>query len=77
MHKVYCNAMMFLLIVYILVNTYALLCCFFLVIKLTQTLYDDISTQALKLKTIVRGDAPTSLVTTGLCRKEVSFCNND
>ncbi|KAM8872871.1 GTPase-activating Rap/Ran-GAP domain-like protein 3 isoform 5-T5 [Synchiropus picturatus] len=26
--------------------------------------------QALKLKTIVRGDAPTSLVTTGLCRKE-------
>ncbi|RXN10323.1 GTPase-activating Rap Ran-GAP domain 3 isoform X1 [Labeo rohita] len=27
--------------------------------------------QALKLKTIVRGDAPTSLVTTGLCRKEV------
>lgn len=28
--------------------------------------------QALKLKTIVRGDAPTSLVTTGLCRKEVS-----
>lgn len=76
MHKVYCNAMMFLLIVYILLNTYALLC-FFLVIKLTQTLYDDISTQALKLKTIVRGDAPTSLVTTGLCRKEVSFCNND
>lgn len=76
MHKVYYNAMMFLLIVYILLNTYALLC-FFLVIKLTQTLYDDISTQALKLKTIVRGDAPTSLVTTGLCRKEVSFCNND
>lgn len=67
---------MFLLIVYILLNTYALLW-FFLVIKLTQTLYDDISTQALKLKTIVRGDAPTSLVTTGLCRKEVSFCNND
>ncbi|XP_061656602.1 GTPase-activating Rap/Ran-GAP domain-like protein 3 isoform X2 [Syngnathoides biaculeatus] len=34
--------------------------------------------QALKLKTIVRGDAPTSLVTTGLCRKEPweshSFC---
>ncbi|MBN3274409.1 GARL3 protein, partial [Polyodon spathula] len=28
--------------------------------------------QALKLKTIVRGDAPTSLATTGLCRKEVS-----
>uniref|UniRef100_A0A8C6UR60 GTPase-activating Rap/Ran-GAP domain-like protein 3 n=1 Tax=Neogobius melanostomus TaxID=47308 RepID=A0A8C6UR60_9GOBI len=26
--------------------------------------------QALKLKTIVRGDAPTSLVTTGICRKE-------
>ncbi|CAF97116.1 unnamed protein product, partial [Tetraodon nigroviridis] len=26
--------------------------------------------QALKLKTIVRGDAPTSLVNTGLCRKE-------
>ncbi|KAJ3605989.1 hypothetical protein NHX12_028032 [Muraenolepis orangiensis] len=26
--------------------------------------------EALKLKTIVRGDAPTSLVTTGLCRKE-------
>ncbi|XP_069465601.1 GTPase-activating Rap/Ran-GAP domain-like protein 3 isoform X2 [Ambystoma mexicanum] len=26
--------------------------------------------QALKLKTIVRGDAPTSLATTGLCRKE-------
>lgn len=76
MHKVYCNAMMFLLIVYILLNTYALLWVF-LVIKLTQTLYDDISTQALKLKTIVRGDAPTSLVTTGLCRKEVSFCNND
>ncbi|XP_028828553.1 GTPase-activating Rap/Ran-GAP domain-like protein 3 isoform X3 [Denticeps clupeoides] len=36
--------------------------------------------QALKLKTIVRGDAPTSLVTTGLCRKEPwesqSFCGN-
>lgn len=36
--------------------------------------------QALKLKTIVRGDAPTSLVTTGLCRKEPwepqCFCNN-
>nr|XP_015222407.1 PREDICTED: GTPase-activating Rap/Ran-GAP domain-like protein 3 isoform X2 [Lepisosteus oculatus] len=36
--------------------------------------------QALKLKTIVRGDAPTSLVTTGLCRKEPwesqSFCSN-
>ncbi|XP_051967232.1 GTPase-activating Rap/Ran-GAP domain-like protein 3 isoform X3 [Xyrauchen texanus] len=36
--------------------------------------------QALKLKTIVRGDAPTSLVTTGLCRKEPwesqSFCNS-
>ncbi|KAM4664720.1 GTPase-activating Rap/Ran-GAP domain-like protein 3 [Discoglossus pictus] len=36
--------------------------------------------QALKLKTIVRGDAPTSLATTGLCRKEPwesqSFCNN-
>ncbi|XP_058472962.1 GTPase-activating Rap/Ran-GAP domain-like protein 3 isoform X1 [Solea solea] len=35
--------------------------------------------QALKLKTIVRGDAPTSLVTTGLCRKEPwesqSFCS--
>ncbi|XP_077593596.1 GTPase-activating Rap/Ran-GAP domain-like protein 3 isoform X2 [Stigmatopora nigra] len=34
--------------------------------------------QALKLKTIVRGDAPTSLVTTGLCRREPwesqSFC---
>nr|XP_014349468.1 PREDICTED: GTPase-activating Rap/Ran-GAP domain-like protein 3 [Latimeria chalumnae] len=26
--------------------------------------------QALKLKTIVRGDAPTSLATTGVCRKE-------
>lgn len=25
----------------------------------------------MKLKTIVKGDAPTSLVTTGLCRKEV------
>uniref|UniRef100_A0A8C2D6C0 GTPase-activating Rap/Ran-GAP domain-like protein 3 n=1 Tax=Cyprinus carpio TaxID=7962 RepID=A0A8C2D6C0_CYPCA len=36
--------------------------------------------QALKLKTIVRGDAPTSLVTTGLCRKEPwesqSFCSS-
>ncbi|XP_075041790.1 GTPase-activating Rap/Ran-GAP domain-like protein 3 isoform X2 [Mixophyes fleayi] len=36
--------------------------------------------QALKLKTIVRGDAPTSLATTGLCRKEPwesqCFCNN-
>uniref|UniRef100_A0A672RL02 GTPase-activating Rap/Ran-GAP domain-like protein 3 n=1 Tax=Sinocyclocheilus grahami TaxID=75366 RepID=A0A672RL02_SINGR len=36
--------------------------------------------QALKLKTIVRGDAPTSLVTTGLCRKEPwesqSFCTS-
>ncbi|TSP36073.1 GTPase-activating Rap/Ran-GAP domain-like protein 3 [Bagarius yarrelli] len=36
--------------------------------------------QALKLKTIVRGDAPTSLVNTGLCRKEPwesqSFCSN-
>ncbi|XP_062929502.1 GTPase-activating Rap/Ran-GAP domain-like protein 3 isoform X1 [Mobula hypostoma] len=36
--------------------------------------------QALKLKTIVRGDAPTSLVTTGLYRKEPwepqCFCNN-
>ncbi|XP_061118837.1 GTPase-activating Rap/Ran-GAP domain-like protein 3 isoform X1 [Conger conger] len=36
--------------------------------------------QALKLKTIVRGDAPTSLVTTGLCRKEPwesqIFCNS-
>ncbi|XP_026210713.1 GTPase-activating Rap/Ran-GAP domain-like protein 3 isoform X3 [Anabas testudineus] len=35
--------------------------------------------QALKLKTIVRGDAPTSLVTTGLYRKEPwesqSFCS--
>ncbi|XP_069762255.1 GTPase-activating Rap/Ran-GAP domain-like protein 3 isoform X1 [Narcine bancroftii] len=35
---------------------------------------------ALKLKTIVRGDAPTSLVTTGLYRKEPwepqCFCNN-
>ncbi|XP_071379424.1 GTPase-activating Rap/Ran-GAP domain-like protein 3 isoform X2 [Centroberyx affinis] len=35
--------------------------------------------QALKLKTIVRGDAPTSLVTTGLCRKEPwesqAFCS--
>ncbi|XP_077352968.1 GTPase-activating Rap/Ran-GAP domain-like protein 3 isoform X2 [Festucalex cinctus] len=34
--------------------------------------------QALKLKTIVRGDAPTSLVSSGLCRKEPwesqSFC---
>ncbi|XP_029468930.1 GTPase-activating Rap/Ran-GAP domain-like protein 3 isoform X3 [Rhinatrema bivittatum] len=36
--------------------------------------------QALKLKTIVRGDAPTSLATTGLCRKEPwesqCFCSN-
>ncbi|XP_078406074.1 GTPase-activating Rap/Ran-GAP domain-like protein 3 isoform X6 [Cetorhinus maximus] len=36
--------------------------------------------QALKLKTIVRGDAPTSLVTTGLYRKEPwepqCFCSN-
>ncbi|XP_075704460.1 LOW QUALITY PROTEIN: GTPase-activating Rap/Ran-GAP domain-like protein 3, partial [Rhinoderma darwinii] len=36
--------------------------------------------QALKLKTIVRGDAPTSLATTGLCRREPwesqCFCNN-
>ncbi|XP_062409605.1 GTPase-activating Rap/Ran-GAP domain-like protein 3 isoform X6 [Sardina pilchardus] len=36
--------------------------------------------QALKLKTIVRGDAPTSLVTTGLCRKEPwesqSYCSS-
>ncbi|KAF5909091.1 GTPase-activating Rap/Ran-GAP domain-like protein 3 isoform X2, partial [Clarias magur] len=36
--------------------------------------------QALKLKTIVRGDAPTSLVNTGLCRKEPwesqSFCSS-
>ncbi|XP_035383371.1 GTPase-activating Rap/Ran-GAP domain-like protein 3 isoform X5 [Electrophorus electricus] len=36
--------------------------------------------QALKLKTIVRGDAPTSLVNTGLCRKEPwesqSFCTS-
>nr|XP_033818039.1 GTPase-activating Rap/Ran-GAP domain-like protein 3 isoform X2 [Geotrypetes seraphini] len=36
--------------------------------------------QALKLKTIVRGDAPTSLATTGLCRKEPwesqCFCGN-
>ncbi|KPP64751.1 hypothetical protein Z043_116871, partial [Scleropages formosus] len=36
--------------------------------------------QALKLKTIVRGDAPTSLVTTGTCRKEPwepqSFCSS-
>ncbi|XP_018088086.1 GTPase-activating Rap/Ran-GAP domain-like protein 3 isoform X2 [Xenopus laevis] len=36
--------------------------------------------QALKLKTIVRGDAPTSLATTGLCRKEPwesqCFCNS-
>ncbi|XP_056408493.1 GTPase-activating Rap/Ran-GAP domain-like protein 3 isoform X2 [Hyla sarda] len=36
--------------------------------------------QALKLKTIVRGDAPTSLATTGLCRREPwesqSFCSN-
>ncbi|XP_038601443.1 GTPase-activating Rap/Ran-GAP domain-like protein 3 isoform X1 [Tachyglossus aculeatus] len=36
--------------------------------------------QALKLKTIVRGDAPTSLATSGLCRKEPwepqCFCNN-
>ncbi|XP_058861295.1 GTPase-activating Rap/Ran-GAP domain-like protein 3 isoform X2 [Acipenser ruthenus] len=36
--------------------------------------------QALKLKTIVRGDAPTSLATTGLCRKEPwesqSFCSS-
>ncbi|XP_075116804.1 GTPase-activating Rap/Ran-GAP domain-like protein 3 isoform X2 [Leptodactylus fuscus] len=36
--------------------------------------------QALKLKTIVRGDAPTSLATTGLCRTEPwesqSFCTN-
>ncbi|XP_040298752.1 GTPase-activating Rap/Ran-GAP domain-like protein 3 isoform X2 [Bufo bufo] len=36
--------------------------------------------QALKLKMIVRGDAPTSLATTGLCRREPweaqCFCNN-
>ncbi|CAJ0952417.1 unnamed protein product [Ranitomeya imitator] len=36
--------------------------------------------QALKLKTIVRGDAPTSLATTGLCRREPweshCFCSN-
>ncbi|KAK1787605.1 hypothetical protein P4O66_016102 [Electrophorus voltai] len=36
--------------------------------------------KALKLKTIVRGDAPTSLVNTGLCRKEPwesqSFCTS-
>ncbi|XP_077441466.1 GTPase-activating Rap/Ran-GAP domain-like protein 3 isoform X2 [Vanacampus margaritifer] len=36
--------------------------------------------QALKLKTIVRGDAPTSLVTSGLCRKEPwesqAFCGS-
>uniref|UniRef100_A0A8B9JFF3 GTPase-activating Rap/Ran-GAP domain-like protein 3 n=1 Tax=Astyanax mexicanus TaxID=7994 RepID=A0A8B9JFF3_ASTMX len=36
--------------------------------------------QALKLKTIVKGDAPTSLVNTGLCRKEPwesqSFCSS-
>uniref|UniRef100_A0A3B4E6M2 GTPase-activating Rap/Ran-GAP domain-like protein 3 n=1 Tax=Pygocentrus nattereri TaxID=42514 RepID=A0A3B4E6M2_PYGNA len=36
--------------------------------------------RALKLKTIVRGDAPTSLVNTGLCRKEPwesqSFCSS-
>ncbi|PIO39362.1 hypothetical protein AB205_0066980, partial [Aquarana catesbeiana] len=35
---------------------------------------------ALKLKTIVRGDAPTSLATTGLYRREPwesqCFCNN-
>ncbi|XP_074067638.1 GTPase-activating Rap/Ran-GAP domain-like protein 3 isoform X3 [Macrotis lagotis] len=36
--------------------------------------------QALKLKTIVRGDAPTSLATSGLCKKEPwesqCFCSN-
>ncbi|XP_044160386.1 LOW QUALITY PROTEIN: contactin-associated protein-like 5 [Bufo gargarizans] len=36
--------------------------------------------QALKLKMIVRGDAPTSLASTGLCRREPweaqCFCNN-
>ncbi|XP_069798841.1 GTPase-activating Rap/Ran-GAP domain-like protein 3 [Dendropsophus ebraccatus] len=36
--------------------------------------------QALKLKTIVRGDAPTSLAMTGLCRREPwepqTFCSN-
>uniref|UniRef100_A0A3B3QBF9 GTPase-activating Rap/Ran-GAP domain-like protein 3 n=1 Tax=Paramormyrops kingsleyae TaxID=1676925 RepID=A0A3B3QBF9_9TELE len=36
--------------------------------------------QALKLKTIVQGDAPTSLATTGMCRKEPwepqPFCSN-
>ncbi|TNN68121.1 GTPase-activating Rap/Ran-GAP domain-like protein 3 [Liparis tanakae] len=49
---------------------------------LIRSLYQDLMPdlhKALKLKTIVRGDAPTSLVTTGLCRKEPwesqSFCS--
>ncbi|CAB1332490.1 unnamed protein product, partial [Coregonus sp. 'balchen'] len=49
---------------------------------LIRSLYQDLIPdlhKALKLKTIVRGDAPTSLVTTGLCRKEPwesqSFCS--
>ncbi|MGH0151348.1 UNVERIFIED_CONTAM: hypothetical protein FKN15_020380 [Acipenser sinensis] len=40
---------------------------------LIRSLYQDLMPdlhKALKLKTIVRGDAPTSLATTGLCRKE-------
>uniref|UniRef100_A0A674NHK6 GTPase-activating Rap/Ran-GAP domain-like protein 3 n=1 Tax=Takifugu rubripes TaxID=31033 RepID=A0A674NHK6_TAKRU len=40
---------------------------------LIRSLYQDLMPdlhKALKLKTIVRGDAPTSLVNTGLCRKE-------
>ncbi|KTG46823.1 hypothetical protein cypCar_00038974, partial [Cyprinus carpio] len=50
---------------------------------LIRSLYQDLMPdmpKALKLKTIVRGDAPTSLVTTGLCRKEPwesqSFCSS-